>query len=101
VLDTKHRVLAIRTVYQGSVNQAQVRVGEVFREAIRHNGVALIVVHNHPSGDPTPSAADVALTSELAKAGELLDVEMLDHLVIGRGRHVSMKRLGLGFTSGR
>ncbi|MEA2597013.1 MAG: repair protein RadC [Thermomicrobiales bacterium] len=101
VLDTKHRVLAIRTIYQGSVNQAQVRIAEVFREAIRHNAVALIAVHNHPSGDPTPSAADVALTAELARAGDLLDVDVLDHLIIGRGRHSSLRRLGLGFPSNR
>jgi DNA repair protein RadC len=101
LLDTKHRVLAIRTVYQGSVNQAQVRIAEVFREGIRHNAVAMIAVHNHPSGDPTPSAADVALTAELAKAGELLDVEVLDHLIIGRGRHTSLRRLGLGFPQKR
>ena len=91
LLDTKHRVLAIRTVYQGSVNQAQVRVAEVFRDAVRQNAVAVVAVHNHPSGDPTPSAADVALTAELARAGQLLDVELLDHLVIGQGRHVSMR----------
>jgi DNA repair protein RadC len=94
-------VLAIRTVYQGSVNQAQVRIAEVFREAIRHNAVALIAVHNHPSGDPTPSAADVALTAALAKAGDLLDVDVLDHLIIGRGRHTSLRRLGLGFPQNR
>jgi DNA repair protein RadC len=99
LLDTKHRVLVIRTIYQGSVNQAQVRVAEVFRDAIRHNAVALIAVHNHPSGDPTPSSADVALTKELATAGELLDVELLDHLIIGQGRWVSLRRLGLGFAS--
>jgi DNA repair protein RadC len=101
VLDTKHRVVAIRTIYQGSVNQAQVRIAEVFREAIRHNAVAVIVVHNHPSGDPTPSAADVTLTSDLAKAGDLLDVDVLDHLIVGRGRHVSLRRLGLGFPTNR
>lgn len=101
LLDTKHRVQAIRTIYQGTVNQAQVRVAEVFRDAIRHNAVAVVVVHNHPSGDPTPSAADVALTAELAKAGALLDVEVLDHLIIGHGRHVSLRRLGLGFAGGR
>jgi DNA repair protein RadC len=99
VLDTKHRVLTVRTVYQGSVNQAQVRVGEVFREAVRRNAAAIIAVHNHPSGDPTPSAADVTLTAELDRAGELLDIEVLDHVVIGRGRHVSLRRLGLGFTA--
>ncbi len=101
LLDTKHRVLAIRTIYQGSVNQAQVRIAELFREAIRHNAVALVAVHNHPSGDPTPSAADVALTTEIARAGDLLDVEVLDHLIIGQGRHASLRRLGLGFAAAR
>jgi DNA repair protein RadC len=100
LLDTKHRVLAIRTVYQGSVNQAQVRVAEVYRDAIRQNAVALVAVHNHPSGDPTPSAADVALTAELERAGALLDIDLLDHLIIGQGRWVSLRRLGLGFAGG-
>ncbi|MGH2604466.1 MAG: RadC family protein [Dehalococcoidia bacterium] len=100
LLDTKNRVLAIRTVYQGSVNAAQIRVAEVFRDAIRHNAVAIVAIHNHPSGDPTPSAADVTVTAELAQAGALLDIELLDHLVIGDGRWVSLRRLGLGFASG-
>jgi DNA repair protein RadC len=100
LLDTKHRVLAIRTVYQGSVNQAQVRVAEVYRDAIRHNAVALVAVHNHPSGDPTPSAADVSLTAELQRAGALLDVDLLDHLIIGQGKWVSLRPLGLGFDGG-
>jgi DNA repair protein RadC len=99
LLDTKHQVLAIKTIYQGSVNQAQVRVAEVFRDAVRQNAVAIIVIHNHPSGDPTPSSADVTLTIELVKAGKVLDVEVLDHLIIGHGRHVSLRRLGLGFPS--
>ena len=99
LLDTKHRVLAVRTVYQGSVNQAQVRLAEVFRDAIRHNAVAVVAVHNHPSGDPTPSAADVALTAELARAGRLLDVELLDHLIIGHAGWNSLRRLGLGFPA--
>jgi DNA repair protein RadC len=98
MLDTKHRILGTRTVYQGSVNQAQVRVSEVFRDAVRHNATAIVAVHNHPSGDPTPSAADVALTVELVRAGELLDIDLLDHLIIGQGRWVSLKRLGLGFA---
>jgi len=97
VLDTKHRVQAIKTIYQGSVNQAQVRIAEVFREPIRINAIAIIIVHNHPSGDPTPSAADIALTAELARAGEMLDIDLLDHLIVGQGRHVSLRRLGLGF----
>ena len=101
LLDTKNRVLTMRTVYQGSVNAAQIRVAEVFRDAIRHNAVAVVAVHNHPSGDPTPSAADVTVTAELAKAGMLLDIELLDHLIIGDGRWVSLRRLGLGFPQGK
>ncbi|MCC6791919.1 MAG: DNA repair protein RadC [Thermomicrobiales bacterium] len=99
LLDSKHRVQSIRTVYQGSVNQAQVRIAELFREAIRGNAVAVVLVHNHPSGDPTPSGADVSLTADVVRAGDLLNIDVLDHLVIGRGRHVSMRRLGLGFAS--
>jgi DNA repair protein RadC len=97
LLDTKHRILGMRTVYQGSVNQAQVRVAEVYRDAVRQNATAIVAVHNHPSGDPTPSAADVALTVELSQAGALLDIDLLDHLIIGQGRWVSLRRLGLGF----
>ena len=97
LLDTKHRLVALRTIYQGSANQANVRVGEVFRDAVRVNAVAMIVVHNHPSGDPTPSSADIVLTTEISRAGKMLDIDVLDHLIIGRGRHVSLRRLGLGF----
>ena len=97
ILDTRNAVLAVRTVYQGSANSATVRVGELFRDAIRHAAVAIVLVHNHPSGDPTPSAADVALTAEVVRAGELLDIAVIDHIIIGHGRHASLKRLGLGF----
>jgi DNA repair protein RadC len=99
MLDTKHRVLRHDVIYQGSVNAAQVRVGEVFRKAIAANATAIIVAHNHPSGDPSPSAADISLTSELVQSGALLDIAVLDHIVIGQGRWVSMKRLGLGFRN--
>ncbi|MGC4106004.1 MAG: DNA repair protein RadC [Thermomicrobiales bacterium] len=97
VLDTRNAVLAVRTVYQGSANSATVRVGELFRDAIRHAAVSIVLVHNHPSGDPTPSGADVALTAEIVKAGDLLDIAVIDHIIIGQGRHASLKRLGLGF----
>lgn len=99
LLNTKHHVLAVRTVYQGTVNSAHIRRSEVFRHAVRLNATAMILVHNHPSGDPTPSSADVSVTLDLVQAGELLEVNVLDHVIIGQGRHVSMKRLGLGFTS--
>ncbi len=97
LLDTRNRIIRIVTVYQGTVNEAQVRIGELFREAVRANATGLILVHNHPTGDPTPSAADVALTTEIVAAGTLLDIRLVDHLIVGQGRHSSLKRLGLGF----
>jgi len=97
LLDTRNRVLSISTVYIGSLNTSMVRVGELFREAIRHNAAAVIVAHNHPSGDPTPSPEDVAVTKQIVQAGKLLDISVLDHIVVGRGRFVSLKERGLGF----
>lgn len=98
LLDRRNRVLEIVEVYKGSVSSSQVRVGELFKEAIRTNASALIVIHNHPSGDPTPSPDDVAVTRAITQAGKLLDVDVLDHLVIGQGKWVSLKERGLGFT---
>jgi DNA repair protein RadC len=97
LLDTKNRVQGISTVYVGSLNTSLIRVGEVFKEALKKNSAALIVVHNHPSGDPTPSPEDVLVTREIVAAGLLLDIEVLDHLVIGHGRFVSLRERGLGF----
>ncbi len=100
LLDTRNRVQFIETVYRGSVNSSQVRIAEVFKAAIRRNATNLIVIHNHPSGDPTPSPDDVAITRAILQAGELLDVKLLDHIIIGSGRFVSLKERGLGFSQG-
>lgn len=97
LLDRRNRVLEVVEVYKGSVNSSQVRVGELFKEAIRANASAIIVTHNHPSGDPTPSPDDVAVTRAIVQAGKLLDIDVLDHLVIGTGKWVSLKEKGLGF----
>jgi DNA repair protein RadC len=97
LLDRRNRVLEIVEVYQGSVNSSQVRVGEIFQAAVNRNASALVVIHNHPSGDPTPSPDDVAVTRAIMQAGKLLDIELLDHLVIGQGKWVSLKERGLGF----
>lgn len=97
LLDRRNRVLDIIEVYQGSVSSSQVRIGEVFQAAISRNASSIIVVHNHPSSDPTPSPDDVAVTRAMVQAGKLLDISVLDHLVIGGQRWVSLKERGLGF----
>jgi DNA repair protein RadC len=97
LLDTRNRVQDILPVYRGSVNSSQVRIGELFKVAIRRNATSLVVIHNHPSGDPTPSPDDIAITRGIVQAGKLLDVEVLDHIVIGQGKFVSLKERGLGF----
>ncbi len=97
LLDTKNYLVTIATVYVGNVNTAVIRVSEVFREAVRTNSPFLIVVHNHPSGDPTPSPEDVQVTEQIVAGGRLLDIDVLDHLIIGRQRYVSLKERGLGF----
>ena len=97
LLDTRNRVMRIVEVYQGSLNASLIRIGEVFRSAIRSNAAGIVVVHNHPSGDPSPSPEDVAVTRAIVEAGRLLDIEVLDHLVIGHGEFVSLKARGLGF----
>lgn len=96
-LDTKHHVLASTTLYRGSVNAAPARVAEVFREAVRHNASAIAIAHNHPSGDPAPSPQDIALTEAVVEAGRLLEVTVLDHVVFGHGRFVSLREKRLGF----
>lgn len=99
LLDTRNRVLGRPLeVYHGSLNTSLIRVGELFREAIKVNAAGLIVAHNHPSGDPSPSPEDVAVTRALVEAGKLLDIAVLDHLVIGGYRFVSLKERGLGFS---
>ena len=97
-LDTRNRVMRLVGLYKGSVNSSHVRVAEVFRQAMIDNSPAIIVAHNHPSGDPTPSPDDVAVTRSIVQAGKLLDIDVLDHLVIGQGRFVSLKERGLGFS---
>ncbi len=98
LLDTRNRKIWIDKVYTGSLNSSMVRVGELFRAAIQRSAASIILVHNHPSGDPSPSPEDAALTRAAVEAGKLMDIEVLDHLVIGNGKFVSMKEKGLGFV---
>jgi DNA repair protein RadC len=98
LLDTRNRMIDDITLYIGSLNASHIRVAEVFRDAIRQNAATIIVVHNHPSGDPTPSPEDVEVTRQLVAAGNLVDIELLDHLIIGRQQFVSLRERGMGFS---
>ncbi len=96
VLSTKNRLLRMVEVSVGSLNASIVHPRELFKEAVRVSAASVVVVHNHPSGDPTPSGADLQLTRRLAKAGEVLGIELLDHVVIGDGgAHVSLREMGV------
>ncbi len=98
LLDTRNRLIGIVEVYRGSLNTSMIRVGELFREAIKQNAASIIVAHNHPSGDPAPSPDDVAVTRLMVEAGKLLDIAVHDHIIIGYNRFVSLKERGLGFS---
>src|SRR5437763_753918 len=95
LLDSRHQVLRSRVATQGSLNSSIVDCREVFRDAIGANCAAVAVSHNHPSGDPSPSAEDVAVTKRLLEAGRILGIDLIDHLIIGDGRWVSLKAQGV------
>ena len=95
VLDTQNAIIRTESLYVGYVAGSPVRVSEVFRTAVRLNATSIVVAHNHPSGDPTPSDADIEITRELARAGRILDIGVLDHVVLGSdGRSASLRALG-------
>ncbi len=98
-LNTKNKIMSAAMIYQGSLHTTVVRIAEILRPAILENANGIVIAHNHPSGDSSPSPEDVALTRQIVQAGKLLDIEILDHLVIGRGKpgFVSLKERGLGF----
>ncbi len=95
VLDAQHRLERDITITRGILNSSLVHPREVFREAIAERAAAIILIHNHPSGDPTPSADDRGITTQLVAAGRLLDIPVADHLIIGRGRYLSFAEAGL------
>lgn len=102
LLSTKHHVIGVRELYRGTLNSSVVRVGELFRHAIREDAAAIIVVHNHPSGDPTPSTEDVRITVDAVASGRLVEVEVLDHVIVGSRtlKWTSMREQRLGFSVG-
>ena len=95
LLDGKNRVLGLNEVSVGTLTASLVHPREVFKAALIGNAAAIIVVHNHPSGDPTPSVEDIAITHRLREAGELLGIRILDHVILGDGRYVSFSDEGL------
>lgn len=97
LLDTARSVIASPTIYIGTLNSSVLRVSELFREAITRNSAAIVLAHNHPSGDPTPSPEDLELTHTLIAAGKLLDIQVLDHLIMGSNQWVSLKAMGIAF----
>lgn len=97
LLDAKHRLITAVTLYQGTLSACQVRVAEILAEALRHNAAGLVVAHNHPSGDASPSPEDVVLTRALVSAGALLDVPVLDHLVVAGSGYTSLRERGVGW----
>jgi DNA repair protein RadC len=97
MLDTRNGVIGIHHLYKGCLNMSNVRIAEVFKAAIAANAATIICAHNHPSGDPAPSPEDISLTHALVQAGKLMDIDVLDHVVIGNSSYVSLKQRGLGF----
>lgn len=93
LLDSRNQLMRIEHLYRGSLNASSVRLAEIYREGIRHNAAALIVVHNHPSGDPSPSTEDIHLTRMLVEAGQMIDLPVLDHIVVGSRGVTSIKSL--------
>lgn len=97
LLNSKNRIMAAPTIYIGTANTTYIRVAEILKPAIRQGAVAIILAHNHPSGDPTPSPEDVAITKTIVAAAKLVDIDILDHVIIGQGRWVSLRERQLGF----
>ena len=95
VLNIKHQVLKVVDISIGSLNSSVVHPRELYKTVIRHSGAAAIVVHNHPSGDPTPSSEDIAITKRLKEAGVILGIDLLDHIILGDGRYVSLQEYSL------
>lgn len=95
-VNTRHRMLGTHLIYQGTLRSTSVRLAEIFRPAIVERASGLVVVHNHPSGDPSPSPDDLRVTEQLVRAGQLLDIEVLDHVVVVPSGYVSLKERGLG-----
>ena len=90
-LDSKHYIIREERLYSGTINTSNIRVAEVFKKPLQLNAACFVMVHNHPSGDPTPSAADIVVTRNVIEVGKKMELPLLDHVVIGAGRFTSIK----------
>lgn len=95
ILNTKHKIVAVHEISRGSLNSSIVHPREVFKPAVLHNAAAIICFHNHPSGDPTPSELDIKITNCLVAAGEIMGIEILDHIIVTDDGYVSLKEMGV------
>ena len=95
LLSSKNTVLGIETVSVGTLNASVVHPREVLKPAVGNSAAAIVLVHNHPSGVPTPSNEDIAITKRIQKAGEILGIDVLDHVIVGKGTYQSLKELGI------
>lgn len=95
ILNTKNEVIKIKDVFKGSLNSSLVHPREIFNEAIRSNAASIIICHNHPSGDPTPSSEDIKVTTRINKSGDIIGIKLIDHIIIGRNNYVSLKEKGI------
>lgn len=95
LLDIKNHLLSIQTISVGSLTASVVHPREVFKAAVQQSAASMILIHNHPSGDPTPSREDIATTNRMVSAGKVMDIPVLDHIIIGNNRFISMKEKGL------
>lgn len=95
MLDTKNNIIGLKDVFVGSLNTSIVHPREIFKEALKRSSSSIIVCHNHPSGDPTPSKEDIDITIRLKECGKIIGIDLLDHLIIGKNRYVSLKEKGI------
>jgi DNA repair protein RadC len=95
LLNTKHKIVAVHEVSRGTLSSSMVHPREVFKTAVLHNAAAIICFHNHPSGDPEPSKEDIEITKRLVEAGKIMGIEILDHIIVGDDRYVSLKERGV------
>ena len=94
LLDVKHKIISNQIITQGTVSGTLVGAREVFNPAIKHMASKILLVHNHPSGDPTPSREDIEITKQLVKAGDIIGIPVLDHIIIGKDEYTSLKNMG-------